>query len=110
MEDTKELEELFPVGCIVQTSVMEKLPQFHWKPVCMMVLPYKPHKENSRISEEELPRYQFTDPTKIPKVQILPADEVPQHTFGAELYQNRSHKPSFYKRVSSPDTLTDGNW
>ena len=58
----QELEELFPVGCVVSADIKEKLGFGKWSKVSLCVIPYErtSHKDTGHILDiNELPSHSF---------------------------------------------------
>jgi len=79
-------EELFPIGCIVEANVMEKLPQYEWKPVAVLILPIS----------DNMPENESKQSASVGKT---PIGQMRSHSFGAELYAESEEKPLFFQRT-----------
>ena len=78
-----DIDELFPIGCVVEEKVMKNLPEFIWKPVAMIVLPILENESTKSASAS----------TKIP------IEQMPSHSFGEDRYTHVEKKPSFFQRT-----------
>lgn len=88
--ERQELEELFPIGCVVSQDIKEKIGFGEWEKVWQYVFPH----------DSKFPKSM----NNLPPKHILDINELPSHSFGEVAPVKPSMKPDgvhnySYKRI-----------